>query len=148
MVFIPSIEAVFSCSDDCSVKLWSLNGEILKSFGNIHREKVNSVCLMSNGKTLLSGGRDGVLVCYEIGFGGLGYEDLGVRGEMRGGCEICMVSSFYNNSTFALVGGVDGALRIWHIGQRQCLHEIRGHRGFVNTVLVMTCLTDQPDIFL
>lgn len=147
MVFVPAIESVFSCSDDCSTKLWGLNGEILKNFDSQHSLRVNSVCLMSNGKTLLSAGQDGRIVVYECRFG-VDFEDLSVKNEMREKFEISMVSSFYNNSTFALVGTVDGVLRIWHIGRGECLHEIRGHRGFVNAVLVMTCLTDQPDIFL
>lgn len=65
MIFVPSVEAIFSCSEDSTVKLWYLNGTLLHSL-NSHKGVINSICLMSNGATLISGGNDKKLAVYEI----------------------------------------------------------------------------------
>lgn len=123
-----------SCSDDCSVKLWSLSEGCLKSIES-HQGPVNSVCLMSNGKTLLSGGSDCVLMVYEISENG----DMSLKDQMCEVKPINLVSSFYNNSSFALVATVDGIIKIWNIHERKCLHAINGHTNLICGVITMTC---------
>jgi WD40 repeat protein len=119
---------VASCSEDSTVKLWSLKSGLLKSI-DVHEAAVNTICLMSNGKTLLSGSNDGTLGIFEV-------------------FETTLVSSFYNNSSFALVALIDGNMKIWNIEEKSCLHTISGQTSNIFGILIMTCLSNQPDIYL
>jgi COMPASS component SWD3 len=143
LLFIPSIESVASCSEDSTVKLWSLKSGLLKSI-DAHKAAVNTICLMSNGKTLLSGSSDHTLGIFEV----FETSDMVLKGVCQENNPVTLVSSFYNNSSFALVGLIDGNMKIWNIEERSCLHTISGQTSNIFGILIMTCLSNQPDIYL
>lgn len=148
LIFIPSADVIVSCSNDKSIRMWSLTeGTCLKTI-NIHSDAVNTICLMSNGKTLLSGSSDFVLGIFTFENSVKGV-DLKLESKCNDSSAITLITSFYNNSEYAMAVNTEGKFRIWNVKQRVCLHTIAGHlmSSVVYGVLIITCFKEQ-DIFV
>ena len=148
LIFVPSADVIISCSNDASIRMWDLLEGVCQKTINIHSDYVNTICQMSNGKTLLSGSNDFVQGIYSIENTPNG-ADIRLESKCNDSSAITLITSFYNNSEYALAANTEGKFRIWNVKQRVCLHTIAGHdmTSLLYGVFIITCAKEQ-DIYV
>ena len=94
---------------------------------------------------MITGGEDKRVVVNKIESG-----VLTQTGEFEEEEAVTRVSCFNNNMSFAIVVVKSGLLKIWNVTEKECVSKIEGF-GRENNILdylILTCLTDQPNIYV
>lgn len=107
---------LFSCSDDGCVGLWDMNQQRALSLTRIHTSKINSICLMNSKKVLLSAGQDCKIGVFSVDEGS---GKLMQVTELKDYYPIKNVSSFHNNTNFAVATSDDGMIKVWNIDRKE-----------------------------
>lgn len=113
---------IISSSADGCLAIWNLReisdkdltrpAKILRCHSN---SQINSICLFTNKKMMLSAGEDCRIVIYELG----GADLFSKIGELKDYYPIRRVSSLYKNSSFALAVSSDCLIKVWNIKKKE-----------------------------
>jgi WD40 repeat protein len=99
-----------SCSHDGTVAYWSLKSTTAVNRMQVHNGKVNSMALLNNNTTLVTGGDDSSLQVMAINAGQITH-----RRSVKESAPVTRVSSFYGNSKFVFSCQQNGSIRIWNV---------------------------------
>ncbi|XP_039973137.1 transducin beta-like protein 3 [Xiphias gladius] len=136
---------VVSGSQDCTVKVWDLPGDLSMTGEDIHRltaritekahdKDVNSVAVSPNDKLLASGSQDRTAKLWSLaGEGNVGL--LGVfRGHRRGVWAVC----FSPVDQVLATSSADGTTKLWSLQDFSCLKTFEGHDASVLKVIFVS----------
>ena len=122
--FSPDGKFILSGSDDQTVKLWNLAGDLRQTF-NGHSDRVNSVSFSPDGKFILSGSSDYTVKLWNLA------GDL--QQTFEGDSSDVTSVSFSPDGKFILSGSDDKTVKLWNLaGDLQQTFE--GHSDYVNSV--------------
>lgn len=108
-------EKIISCSDDGSVSLWNIESGENLHYLKCHSAAVNSICLMNSKRTLLSGGKDNKIIVYDLDQTGVFQK----KAELKDYYSVEKISSFHNNTNFAVACTSDGMIKVWNINKKE-----------------------------
>ena len=67
MVITPNGKLLFTASDDCDLKCWSVNEDLLvKDFGKIHDDGIRCMMITTNGANLFTLCEDNILKQWDV----------------------------------------------------------------------------------
>lgn len=109
-------------------EIWSIRtGECIGAFKDAVQELYRETCLSGDGNLLLTGGRDGVLVLWNVQDG----RRLRVlKGHIGAVNTICLSM----DGKLALSGSDDRTIRMWNVKTGECMHTFEGNKGAVTCV--------------
>ena len=111
--FLPG--RLFSCGSDGNVGLWNTQSQAPLAMNKVHSSMANSICLMNNKKTLLSAGQDCRILIHDVDANGT----LKNVAELKDYYPIRKISSFHNNTNFAVAASEDGMIKVWNINKKE-----------------------------
>jgi WD40 repeat protein len=127
-----------SCSSDKKIKIWSNQGDCLKTLKG-HTNGIICLCLLYNGN-LASGSLDKTIKIWTLE---LETCILTLKGHKRG------VTSLVTNKTRELFSAsIDGQIKIWNLEMNVCLKTLEGHIGSVRNLklwkdYLISCSSDK-----
>jgi WD40 repeat protein len=114
-----------SGGSDGILSLWSASSNsAAKSAVKAHNYGINSIAILSSGRTIATGGDDSMVRLFNLEHG-----QLIPKGEIVQSNQVVLVDAFHGNSRFLLIGLSNGLLRICNADSGECLKELPGHRG-------------------
>lgn len=114
-----------SGGSDGVLSLWNASSnKTPKSSVKAHTYAVNSIAVLSSGRTIATGGDDSMVRLFNLERG-----QLSAKGEILQSGQVVIVDAFHGNSRFLLIGLSNGLLRICNADSGECLKELPGHRG-------------------
>lgn len=99
-----------SCSHDGTVAYWSTRSQTAVNRMQVHKARINSMALLNNNATLVTGGDDSSLQVLSVAGG-----QLACRRSLQETAPVSRVSSFYGNSKFVFSCQQNGSIRIWNV---------------------------------
>jgi WD40 repeat protein len=70
---------------------------------------------MNSKRTLLSGGADSKIIVYDVDQNGI----FSKKAELKDYFSIEKISSFHNNTNFAVASTSDGMIKVWNINRKE-----------------------------
>jgi guanine nucleotide-binding protein subunit beta-2-like 1 protein len=121
-----------SSSWDKSLRLWELkSGTCIRKFHD-HSKDVLSVAFSPDNRQIVSGGRDNKLKMWNT----LGECKYTIEHEGHSDWVSCVRFSPSLATPLIVSGGWDNLVKVWSLTEFRCLHTLKGHKGYVNTVCV------------
>ncbi|CRK98612.1 CLUMA_CG012093, isoform A [Clunio marinus] len=124
LVFRKDSHQMFSCSDDRSVKVWSLDEMVYVETLFGHQNQITSVDALSKERALTSGGADGTIRLWKI----VDESQLVYNG--HSGSIDCVK---FITEEFFLSSGDDGSLCLWNVGKKKPIAEQKLAHGTSST---------------
>ena len=117
---------IVSGSEDSTVRLWSMDGTLLKTF-NGHQGWVLSVAISADGQYIASGGKDKKVRLWSL--------DGTLLKTLNGHQGTVQSVGFSPDSKYIVSSGLDSTTRLWSI-QGKLLHTFKGHKERVRSVAI------------
>jgi WD40 repeat protein len=126
--FSPNADILASGSDDGTVKLWTVEGNIRFDLTEHSNCSVRGMCFSSDGKVLAIGTEDGSINLWSCDGEKIG-SFLAHEEQIRSLC-------FSPNSRILASGGKDATVKLWYFDGKtiQLAETLSGHKGWVNSV--------------
>ncbi|MBD2337486.1 CHAT domain-containing protein [Calothrix sp. FACHB-156] len=121
--FSPDGKTFATASADKTVKLWNLDGELLKTLKS-HGDEVLSVAFSPDGKLLASGSKDNTI----------SLNNLGQLYELKGHTNEVLDVRFSGDGKLLASAGADDTVRVWSTQGRQEIYTFKGHGGKASEV--------------
>jgi guanine nucleotide-binding protein subunit beta-2-like 1 protein len=123
---------VVSSSWDRALRLWSLkSGETIAKFLG-HTKDVLSVAFSPDNRQIVSGGRDNILKLWNV----KGECVFTIERDAHTDWVSCVRFSPALASPLIVSGGWDNVVKVWNLQNFKCMHNLRGHTGYVTSVTV------------
>ena len=125
----PTSYLVASASDDRTVRIWSLTGQLRYTLLG-HTNVVNSLSASPDGRQLASAGRDNQIFLWDIEIGQALYSQQAHRAALQS-------LAFSPDGAMLASGGADHIVRLWQVagdGMGQLRHSLRGHSHFIDSL--------------
>ncbi|MEG3895867.1 MULTISPECIES: WD40 domain-containing protein [unclassified Microcoleus] len=119
----PDGNSVASASADKTVKLWSKEGKLLKTFN--HGDSVTSVSLSPDGKTIATGCADRKIRIWQAD------NDKSPIATLEGHQDIVTSVSFSPDGKTLASSSHDKTVKIWNITSKKLLQTLKGHKDWV-----------------
>jgi len=119
----PDGNSVASASADKTVKLWSKEGKLLKTFK--HGDIVTSVSFSPDGKTIATGSADRTIKIWQVD------NDKSAIVTLSGHRDIVTSVSFSPDGKTLASASHDNTVKIWNLGNKQLLQTLTGHKDWV-----------------
>jgi WD40 repeat protein len=119
----PDGNSVASASADKTVKLWSKEGKLLKTFK--HGDIVTSVSFSPDGKTIATGGADRTIKIWQVN------NDKSAMATLSGHRDIVTSVSFSPDGKTLASGSHDNTVKIWNLETKTLLQTLIGHTDWV-----------------
>jgi WD40 repeat protein len=124
LAFSSDGQLIASASWDGTVKLWDINGQVLKTIQG-HENEVNSVSFSPDNKTIATAGADGTVKIWDMN----GRQIHSLEGHQGW----VMNVSFSPDGQTIASASLDGTVKIWNTNGRQ-LKTFEGHQNGVRSV--------------
>lgn len=125
-VAVSSDNAIASASKDKSIKIWDINGNLLREIKG-HTKEVMALAFSHNGQQLVSGSADGTVKEWEVASGKMVRSIDAHDGWVR-------TVAYNHNSTLIASGGDDGKIQIWNRSNGQLQNSIIAHSKWLETL--------------
>ncbi|MEG3983784.1 hypothetical protein QUA08_23755 [Microcoleus sp. T3B2] len=119
----PDGNSVASASADKTVKLWSKEGKLLKTFN--HPDSVTSVSFSPDGKTIATGCADRTIRIWQLD------NDKSAIGLLSGHRDIVTSVSFSPDGKTLASASHDNTVKIWNLANKKLLQTLTGHKDWV-----------------
>jgi WD40 repeat protein/AAA+ ATPase superfamily predicted ATPase len=119
----PDGNSVASASTDKTVKLWSKEGKLLKTFN--HPDSVTSVSFSPEGKTIATGCADRTIKIWQVD------NDKSPIGILSGHRKIVTSVSFSPDGKTLASASYDKTVKIWNLANKKLLQTLTGHQDWV-----------------
>ncbi|MEG4806326.1 hypothetical protein QUA82_01820 [Microcoleus sp. F8-D3] len=119
----PDGNSVASASADKTVKLWSKQGKLLKTFN--HPDSVTSVSFSPDGKTIATGCADRTIRIWQVD------NDKSASGILSGHRDIVTSVSFSPDGQTLASASHDNTVKIWNLANKKLLQTLTGHKDWV-----------------
>ena len=119
----PDGNSVASASADKTVKLWSKEGKLLKTFN--HGDIVTSVSFSPDGKTIATGCADRTIRIWQVD------NDKSPIGILSGHRNIVTSVSFSPDGKTLASASYDKTVKIWNLANKKLLQTLAGHKDWV-----------------
>ncbi|MEG3848577.1 hypothetical protein QT971_14655 [Microcoleus sp. herbarium19] len=119
----PDGNSVASASADKTVKLWSKEGKLLKTFK--HPDSVTSVSFSWDGKTIATGSADRTIRIWQVD------NDQSAIGILSGHRDIVTSVSFSPDGKTLASASHDNTVKIWNLTDKKLLQTLTGHKDWV-----------------
>ncbi len=124
VVFSPDGQTIASVSDDKTVKLWNLKGQVLQTLTG-HSDSVRSVAFSPNGQIIASASRDKTVKLWN--------RNGKVLQTLTGHSDSVRGVAFSPDGQIIASGSDDKTVKLWNL-KGQMLQTLTGHNDLVNTV--------------
>jgi WD40 repeat protein len=122
----PDGNSVASASADKTVKLWSKEGKLLKTFK--HDDSVTSVSFSPDGKTIATGCADRTIRIWSVD------NDKSAIATLSGHTDIVTSVSFSPDGKTLASASHDNTVKIWNLESKKLLQTLTGHKDWVLSV--------------
>ncbi len=129
LAFNPDGTTIASASDDGTIKLWNLQGELICTLSG-HTQSVNHLAFNPDGTTIASASDDSTIKLWN-----LQGELLHTLSDHNGWVNHLAFST--DGTTIASAGSIDRTIKLWDI-QGESLHTLSGHTGWINHLAFST----------
>ena len=119
----PDGNSVASASADKTVKLWSKEGKLLKTFK--HADTVTSVSFSPDGKTIATGSADRTIRLWPVD------NDQSAIATLSGHTNIVTSVSFSPDGKTLASASHDNTIKIWNLTDKKVLQTLTGHKNWV-----------------
>ncbi|MBD1826573.1 hypothetical protein NDI47_25795 [Microcoleus vaginatus GB1-A2] len=119
----PDGNSVASASADKTVKLWSKEGKLLKTFN--HPDSVTSVSFSPDGKTIATGCADRTIRIWQVD------NDKSAIATLSGHRDIVTSVSFSPDGKTLASASHDNTVKIWNLANKKLLQTLTGHKDWV-----------------
>ncbi|MEG3843991.1 WD40 repeat domain-containing protein [Microcoleus sp. herbarium14] len=119
----PDGNSVASASADKTVKLWSKEGKLLKTFK--HADIVTSVSFSLDGKKIATGSADRTIRIWQVD------NDQSAINTLSGHTGIVTSVSFSPDGKTLASGSNDNTVKIWNLTSKKLLQTLTGHKDWV-----------------
>ncbi len=119
----PDGNSVASASADKTVKLWSKEGKLLKTFQ--HPDTVTSVSFSPDGKTIATGSADRTIRIWQVD------NDKSAIVTLSGHTESVTSVSFSPDGKTLASASHDNTIKIWNLTSKKLLQTLTGHKDWV-----------------
>lgn len=119
----PDGNSVASASADKTVKLWSKEGKLLKTFK--HADSVTSVSFSLDGKTIATGSADRTIRIWQVD------NDKSAIATLSGHRDIVTSVSFSPDGKTLASASHDNTVKIWNLETKKLLQTLTGHKDWV-----------------
>ena len=123
----PDGNSVASASADKTVKLWSKEGKLLKTFK--HPDIVTSVSFSPDGKTIATGSADRTIRIWQVD------NDKSAIATLSSHTDIVTSVSFSPDGKTLASASHDNTVKIWNLETKTLLQTLKGHKDWVLTKL-------------
>jgi len=127
----PATYLVASASDDRTVRIWSLTGQLQLRYTLLgHTNVVLSLSVSPDGRQLASAGADKQIVLWDVESGQALHSQQAYRTALQ-----CL--AFSPDGLMLASGGADHIVRLWEVdrdGMGRLCHALRGHSHFIDSV--------------
>jgi WD40 repeat protein len=123
--FSPDGKTIASASLDSTVKLWSVDGNLLRTLKG-HRDAVVSVRFSSDGQTIASASLDGMVKLWRL--------DGSLLKTLQGHTKGVLSASFSPDGQTITSASQDGVIKLWHRDGNEKL-SWKGHRDLVSDII-------------
>ena len=113
---------IATASDDKTVKLWSLDGRLLRELKG-HRDEVNSISFSPDGKTIATASDDKTIKLWAL--------DGTLLRTLPGHTERVMSVSFSPDGSVIATGGFDKTVKLWRTSDGSPLQTFSGHTDWI-----------------
>jgi WD40 repeat protein len=127
VAFSPDRQRIISCSSDCTLRLWNLQGNQIGDPFYGHEDQVLSVAFSSDGQKIISCSSDGTLRLWNLQGNQIGDPFYGHDGQV-------LSVAFSSDGQKIISGGIDRTLRLWNLQGNQIGEPFRGHNDQVSSV--------------
>ncbi len=100
-----------SCGDDGQLILWNKNKRGAINHFPVHQKKINSIALLNNCQTLVTGSDDCTLKVFDVS----SQIDFVLKNTIRESGPVQKVCAFYGNCKFVVSCVANGVIRIWNV---------------------------------
>ncbi|XP_047163507.1 guanine nucleotide-binding protein subunit beta-like protein [Vigna umbellata] len=123
---------IVSASWDRTVKVWNLTNCKLRNTLAGHSGYVNTVAVSPDGSLCASGGKNGVILLWDLDEGKRLYslDAVGFR------CRFCWGCSGERREPTIVSASWDRTVKVWNLTNCKLRNTLAGHSGYVNTVAV------------
>jgi WD40 repeat protein/tetratricopeptide (TPR) repeat protein len=127
----PDGNSVASASTDKTVKLWSKEGKLLKTFN--HPDGVTSVSFSPDGKTIATGCADRTIRIWQVDNdkSAIPYGIAPLHGILSGHRDIVTSVSFSPDGKTLASASHDNTVKIWNLANKKLLQTLTGHKDWV-----------------
>ncbi|KAJ1561454.1 Transducin (beta)-like 3 [Nowakowskiella sp. JEL0078] len=113
-----------TASDDCRVLLWDLKTSSCIATLNGHASVVRSLTFTTEGKFLLSGGRDKVMNAWNLQTFALSKTLLTLESvEAAGIVQSSLINGGESSAVYVYTGGDKGLVKVWDLAKDKCIME-------------------------
>ncbi|MBD1810708.1 hypothetical protein NDA07_21150 [Microcoleus vaginatus DQ-U2] len=119
----PDGNSVASASADKTVKLWSKEGKLLKTFN--HPDTVTSVSFSPDGKTIATGCADRTIRIWQVD------NDKSAMATLSGHRDIVTSVSFSPDGKTLASASHDNTVKIWNLANKKLLQTLTAHKDWV-----------------
>ena len=127
----PGIESIISGSEDCTVKMWSIDQEEeLHTFVG-HIAPVRSIAVSVDGEFIYSGSDDHLIKIWSV-------QAHNEECTLVGHSDSVRSLAISADGTFLASASADKTVKIWKTSERVLLHTFEGHTSAVNAVAIGT----------
>jgi WD40 repeat protein/tetratricopeptide (TPR) repeat protein len=119
----PDGNSVASASADKTVKLWSKEGKLLKTFK--HPDTVTSVSFSPDGKTIATGSADRTIRIWQVD------NDQSAIATLSGHTDSVTSVSFSPDGKTLASASHDNTVKIWNLTSKKLLQTLTGHKDWV-----------------
>ncbi|HIK26709.1 MAG: hypothetical protein N3E45_10855 [Oscillatoriaceae bacterium SKW80] len=124
--FSPGEEAIASAGDDNTIKLWRVDGYLLKTLTG-HKDAVTNICFSSDGKLLASASADRTIKLWNV-------EDGRELQTFRGHSETVTSVSFSPDGRILASASADKTIKLWNTSNGKLIKTINAHNKWVLSV--------------
>ncbi|OYD86537.1 hypothetical protein CDG77_34630 [Nostoc sp. 'Peltigera membranacea cyanobiont' 213] len=127
VVISPDGQTIFSCSDDNTIRLWSLSQRQEIYILRGHSKGVSSIAIHPNGRILASGSYDETIKLWDIQT----KQELITITAHSGGVHAIAISP---DGRTLISGGADNTVKVWDLQTGNLLRTLTGHSGAIYAV--------------